>query len=871
MIDHLLGRPSLSWKRTQVFFVIIFWFWRILRGNPRGPRILWIRRANRALRRFTPWQLVVSTLTGVYAVRNLDKILGLGSPEPLANLYSQTYYRATWITTGLDAGFATAMSIRPKWLKDICSILFSVYYIVYANEGDEKLRRFRAVPTVEMLRTTWEKTSNRYIRMLTHFPPITIRRKILISRPNDSTYQRPILAWLFFAPPEHHLCRATDLIVDFPGGGFVSMTPEHHEERLRMWTVRTGKPVLSIEYGKAPEYPYPFAIDECFDLYRVLVECSGKIIGMSGAKLNVIFTGDSAGAHIAVCVMMKILETQLHLPHPRALVLNYPALDFNFTSWMTPSNLRVLQYEQSTGNIPSLAEQKDHFSHISPLSMVGDRKVVRRRRNSWREAIRIIASPTTEMPPPLRYRHTTSSVGVIRDSQGNIVAHRDDSANTFDEAGDMADVEDADMSSMREEDKPIEARVRFNPQVSQATPEAEHQEITGITDDCGEETQKVQVPLGTRLTMTSRTGYFQDRIISPSMMRAMAILYIGPHRNPEFDTDYYLSPILAPSHLLARFPPILMSCGEKDPFVDDTVIFAGRIREAKRARKQELDVATSGKSVKNGEHLRMSSKDGGDEAMRALKRERDRLASQSEDDWVRMHIFSEWSHGYLQMPMLMQEARTVINDLADWMDEVFATNVDITPKRDAGESPRQSGRKRTSPSSRDSRTPHPTDDGGTSLTSETELETDDILTFAPKKRTPPSSFGEPAAKDQAVPSVIPPWRFSHSRSRSHGQPSPRPAGRQDRAASLSPARDAEHPEGPNGNAEMRRFAILHDSALPQGIARDVNGLGSPPSSKRPSPSPGHSAKGGQTISESELMRRRRLLDAHLINSKDTVK
>lgn len=27
--------------------------------------------------RFTPWQLIVSTLTGVYAVRNLDKILGL--------------------------------------------------------------------------------------------------------------------------------------------------------------------------------------------------------------------------------------------------------------------------------------------------------------------------------------------------------------------------------------------------------------------------------------------------------------------------------------------------------------------------------------------------------------------------------------------------------------------------------------------------------------------------------------------------------------------------------------------------------------------------------------------------------------------------
>jgi hypothetical protein len=55
--------------------------------------------------------------------------------------YSPSYYRATWIATGLDAGFATAMNIRPIWLRDICSILFSVYYIIYANEGDEKVRR----------------------------------------------------------------------------------------------------------------------------------------------------------------------------------------------------------------------------------------------------------------------------------------------------------------------------------------------------------------------------------------------------------------------------------------------------------------------------------------------------------------------------------------------------------------------------------------------------------------------------------------------------------------------------------------------------------------------------------------------------------
>jgi hypothetical protein len=97
--------------------------------------------------------------------------------------YTPDYFRATWIVTGLDAGFATAMTIRPKWLRDICSLLFAAYYILFPSAADEKvlilllfiickpvlipenikLRRFRAVPTVELLRATWNKTANPYV------------------------------------------------------------------------------------------------------------------------------------------------------------------------------------------------------------------------------------------------------------------------------------------------------------------------------------------------------------------------------------------------------------------------------------------------------------------------------------------------------------------------------------------------------------------------------------------------------------------------------------------------------------------------------------------------------------------------------------
>jgi hypothetical protein len=47
---------------------------------------------------------------------------------------------ATWIVTALDAGFATAMGIKWKWLRDLASLAFSGYYLLFAHEADEKVR-----------------------------------------------------------------------------------------------------------------------------------------------------------------------------------------------------------------------------------------------------------------------------------------------------------------------------------------------------------------------------------------------------------------------------------------------------------------------------------------------------------------------------------------------------------------------------------------------------------------------------------------------------------------------------------------------------------------------------------------------------------
>jgi hypothetical protein len=40
--------------------------------------------------------------------------------------------------------------------------------------------------------------------------------------------------------------------------------------------------------------PYPWAIEEGFDVYRTLVETKGSVIGIKSGRLDMVLSGDSA-------------------------------------------------------------------------------------------------------------------------------------------------------------------------------------------------------------------------------------------------------------------------------------------------------------------------------------------------------------------------------------------------------------------------------------------------------------------------------------------------------------------------------------------------------------------------------------------------
>ena len=81
------------------------------------------------------------------------------------------------------------------------------------------------------------------------------------------------------------------------------MPPPCHEDYLCHWAKRTNVPILSVDYAKAPEFPYPYALEECFDVYQSIMESNGEVIGMTGwtnkdgsrrKQIKVTMVGDSA-------------------------------------------------------------------------------------------------------------------------------------------------------------------------------------------------------------------------------------------------------------------------------------------------------------------------------------------------------------------------------------------------------------------------------------------------------------------------------------------------------------------------------------------------------------------------------------------------
>jgi len=112
----------------------------------------------------------------------------------------------------------------------------------------------------------------------------------------------------------------------------VAQSPVTSMRIIAQWAVQTKMPVLSVDYKLAPEYPYPYAVNECFEVYKWLL-LNAHQIGLCSDKI--VFAGESAGA--TLCAALSILCLKENIPLPRCNVLIYPLLSLDISPQTHPS------------------------------------------------------------------------------------------------------------------------------------------------------------------------------------------------------------------------------------------------------------------------------------------------------------------------------------------------------------------------------------------------------------------------------------------------------------------------------------------------------------------------------------------------------
>jgi acetyl esterase/lipase len=152
------------------------------------------------------------------------------------------------------------------------------------------------------------------------------------------------------------------LLVYFHGGGFVVCSLDSHAQVCRFIARRTGCKVLAVGYRKAPEHPFPAAVDDCTAAFRWAV-ANAPELGVDPNRVAV--GGDSAGGNAAVVVCLDTAGDQVR---PCGAWLLYPVVDAAFGAW--PSDRLFAR-----GPLLSSACLRDMFARYADPSRMGDARL----------------------------------------------------------------------------------------------------------------------------------------------------------------------------------------------------------------------------------------------------------------------------------------------------------------------------------------------------------------------------------------------------------------------------------------------------------------------------------------------------------------
>ncbi|MFL6122343.1 alpha/beta hydrolase [Actinophytocola sp.] len=112
--------------------------------------------------------------------------------------------------------------------------------------------------------------------------------------------------------------QANGVVLYLHGGGFVFGSRRTHRHLAAALSVATRRPVLLVDYRRAPENPFPAAADDVLAAYRWLLKT-----GHTPESITVM--GDSAGGHLTAGLLADLRRRRI--PMPAAVVMFSPFLD----------------------------------------------------------------------------------------------------------------------------------------------------------------------------------------------------------------------------------------------------------------------------------------------------------------------------------------------------------------------------------------------------------------------------------------------------------------------------------------------------------------------------------------------------------------
>ena len=554
MLDLAIGRPSRTYKKIQFIIPAIVAYYKVVKPFYQSKR-------NQGLTKF-----LIAVFLIYRCIRNLPLILGIDPPESHSG-YSRDFYRATWITTAMDAGFWSCLKIKPKWLRDIASVLATAYYLVAYETATAKCTKFRAQPTVQMLSASWEKQKNWIFNTVIKLSLPTLGYTDVKYFPRNSEewgYNEGDVktistkTHLYFSGSKLEFMNQQDIIFFIPGGGWLATDPTSHEQYIYDLCQFTNIPVVALDYLKAPKYPFPFALEECLAFYKQFVLSNGASIGMNPSKQRrrVIVLGDSAGGNLACGMVIRLILEDFTIPHH--FIMMYPCLNLDLKCWLEPDQLDLLHTKELRSVNSFLDTNTGQHKRSKSFIITNNNEVngnghvdaiVNRRNKSFFD----LSNKVTEYQQHRQENREPS----IWAAFGNRYDIEDDLTMKQLEA--KKESQSASTTSLKKYD------AELNQGPATANYYLQRQDKQG------------------HVALTSRICFFQDKILPAELMRALVLLYLkNSPFDPEITTNYVLSPLLCPDHILEKFPKVSILVGDRDPILDDSIIFSAKLRRAQK-------------------------------------------------------------------------------------------------------------------------------------------------------------------------------------------------------------------------------------------------------------------------------------------------